>query len=451
MKTNHKMHVPTKVCELLTQINEAGFQSYVVGGAVRDSLLDKEPKDWDICTDASPDDIKEIFGKTLDTGIKHGTVTVMRDDIGYEITTFRTEGEYSDNRRPDSIKFVKSLKEDLSRRDFTINAMACDQDGFIYDYFNGIRDLKHEVIKCVGDPEKRFSEDALRILRAVRFAAQLNFSIEHSTHRAILDLQKNLEFVSKERIRVEWDKILSSDRPGAWVYWFVENGLIDYIDPEIAKMYCFRQYNPYHKYDVLRHACHAIDCVGDDLILRIAMLYHDTGKPYTFELVDGRGRFHGHNKISSELAEKGLERLKYDRKTIDLVSKLVYYHDYRIDDKLRKVHIKRFLNKIGAENFDYWYQIRVSDVLSQNLKYAQKRLEKLFKIKNIVSEIIINEEAFSVKQLDFNGKDIMDILDIESSPQVGEILDLILDVVMSGGIKNNKKDIEDYLKELLDI
>ena len=324
--------LPEKVKYIIETITEAGFEAYAVGGCVRDSVLGREPDDWDITTSASPYQIKELFPRTVDTGIQHGTVTVMLDKDGYEVTTYRIDGVYEDGRHPREVTFTPDLKEDLKRRDFTMNAMAYNGKTGLIDIFDGRKDMENRIIRCVGDPEERFREDALRMMRAVRFSAQLGYEIEAATETAITHLAENLKKISAERIQVELLKLLCAPYPGR-IRSAYELGITKIILPEFDSCMETAQNNPHHCYTVGEHSIRAMEAVEPDKCLRLAMLFHDIGKPVT-KTTDQEGidHFHGHPLVSEEMTRKILKRLKLDNQTIFTVTRLVRYHDHYIGD-----------------------------------------------------------------------------------------------------------------------
>lgn len=342
-----KITIPTDVFSMLSILNENGFEAYAVGGCVRDSLLGKIPHDWDICTNAVPDEVKNVFVDydIIETGLKHGTLTVKGEDDFYEITTFRIDGDYSDGRHPDNISFVKSLGADLARRDFTVNAMAADKEGNIIDYNNGIKDLNQKLIRCVGNPDERFREDSLRILRALRFAARYNFRIENQTKEAIHRNKKLLENISQERITSEFRQIIRFANKEILMEF---SDVIETIIPEIGNCIGFHQNNPHHIYNVYEHIATAVDFAIFNENIRLALLFHDIGKPKTYIEDDrGIGHFPRHTVIGSEMTQNILERMRFDKKTTEKVVTLVKYHDMVISTT--PAFTRRMLGKLGKE------------------------------------------------------------------------------------------------------
>lgn len=425
---------PKRIMQILI---DAGFEAYVVGGCIRDSYLGKEPHDWDICTSALPEQIQECFRGyvVLETGLKHGTLTVLLHDNSYEVTTFRTDGEYTDHRHPDTVQFVGTLKEDLKRRDFTINAMAAGIDGKIIDYFDGRNDLEHRLIRCVGTASDRFQEDALRILRAMRFAARFGFAIEEKTEQAMRKNKKLLEYVSAERVNKELSGILMGDCyavlrcfPDVLAVWI----------PEIMSCVDFWQRNPYHHKDVWNHIVSAIDAAPKDLYVRLALLYHDIGKPQCFTMEDGIGHFYGHAAVSMEIAENSLKKLRYDNQTIKSVTQLVEAHDRTIEP--RKPVIRRCLNKFGREQLLRLLDVKEADYSAQMNLYGD-RLHKA-EIIQMMDEILEaqkqQEECFSLKDLAINGNDLISI-GYQPGKLIGICLDALLFRVMEGTLENDKE------------
>lgn len=439
--------IPAAPKMLMQILIDAGYQAYVVGGCVRDSLLGKVPHDWDICTDALPEQMQKCFKeyRVIETGLKHGTLTVMDDDVGYEITTFRVDGDYSDHRHPDSVKFVGNLKEDLQRRDFTMNAMAADMSGKIIDYFNGMSDLSCGYIQCVGNANDRFQEDALRILRALRFVSRYDFHIRPETEKAMLENRNLLLSISPERINHELSEILL----GTFCY----NALNGYEDiyavfiPEIAKCVGFEQHSPYHLKSVWNHTIAAIQFAPKDLYVRLALLYHDIGKPECFTMVNRVGHFYGHAAISRIIAEKSLRNLRYDNKTIQFVTQLVESHDITIvpDKKV----IRRCLNKLGVEQFYRLLDLKAADDMGKiNLN---ERLQKS-EIKKLTEEILEaqrqQQECFSLKDLAINGDDLLGI-GYKPGKLVGYCLNTLLSAVIDGILENDKESLLQFARKYM--
>lgn len=443
-----KIVLPEAVEYIIEQLRKNGYDAYVVGGCVRDSILAKQPKDWDITTEARPGAVKSIFDRTIDTGIEHGTVTVMLGKEGYEVTTYREDGAYEDNRHPKSVTFTNKLKEDLRRRDFTINAMAYNDRVRLVDEFGGMQDLNYHLIRAVGDPTERFSEDALRIMRAVRFSAQLNFRIEEQTAQAAGSLAGNLKTISVERIREELVKILISDHPEK-LWDAYELGITKVILPEWDAMVDVGQNTPHHCYDVATHTMESVKQVKNDPVLRLTMLFHDMGKPSmktTDE--DGRDHFKGHALVSEEMARVIMSRLKFDNDTIRKVTRLVCYHDYRMEANPRQV--RRAINRISPELFPYYLAVQLADTKAQSTFKRREKLENIISIREMWREIMDREECVTLRQLAVTGNDLI-ALGMEPGRQMGAILTELLEWVIEEPDCNRKDILCDYVRERVDL
>ena len=443
-----KIKIPTDVNKLIHALQNHGYSASVVGGCVRDSILGREPHDWDICTSATPEQMMEVFKDyhIIPTGLQHGTITIMLNGVGYEVTTFRLDGNYSDGRHPDSVKFTSNLIEDLSRRDFTVNAMAYNDDEGLIDPFGGLYDLENKVIRCVGKAEDRFNEDALRMLRAIRFACQLDFDIHPSIgwQLGYTNITQKLNDISAERINSEFIKMITTDTFYKKLVW--HHGVFTLFIPELKDTIYFKQNNPYHVYDVFLHTVHALkECKSDDLIVRLAVLFHDIGKPYcktTDE--DGIDHFKGHGLVSTDMTFLIMKRLKFDMKTINNVVELVRYHDATFE--VSKKHVKRWLNKIGEEQFRRLLEVRVADVRAQNPRYEQDRCEKICDIENILEEVLQENECFSLKDLAVNGKDLIEI-GFHPGKELGNTLNDLLQLVIDG-VDNNRETLLTLAKSM---
>ena len=446
--TNMKLTIPSNAEKILHILEENGYEAYVVGGCVRDSILGRTPDDWDITTSAKPEEIKKLFRRTIDTGIEHGTVTVLFGKDSFEVTTYRIDGAYEDSRHPKEVQFTNRLEEDLRRRDFTINAMAYNDQVRLVDVFGGMQDLNHHLIRCVGDPEERFSEDALRILRAVRFSAQLNFPIESATADAIRKLAPNLQNISAERIQAELVKLLVSPHPER-IRDAYELGLTKVILPEWDAMEGVAQNTPHHKYDVAEHTLRALKNVKRDKILRLTMLFHDMGKPMMKTTDEnGRDHFRGHALVSEELARSIMHRLKFDNETIRTVTKLVCYHDYRVEATPKNV--RRAMNRIGVELFPYYLAVRLADVKAQSPYQKREKIENIVEMRRLYQEIIKKQECVTLRQLAVGGRELMD-LGMKPGRELGSMLSELLEYVLDDPARNDKEILCAYVKNKLNL
>ena len=422
--------------ELAIEILENnGYEAYFVGGCVRDMLMGIAPHDFDITTSALPEETVAAFDgfRVILTGLKHGTVTVLIENEPIEITTFRSDGEYSDHRRPESVSFSRKLEDDLSRRDFTVNAMAYSKRTGLIDLYGGKEDINKRLIRAVGEPEKRFTEDALRILRALRFASEKEFLIEPETAKAIRKCLPLIEFVSAERIFSELKRLIMGK--GA------ERVMMDYpevicrVVPALADCVGFDQHNPHHIYDVYGHTVRALGACPFDIDVRLAALLHDVGKPSTFTLSDGVGHFYGHTDASLSLAKETLDLLKCDNRTADTVLTLIKYHDPVIEPTEKAV--KRLMNKIGSENLDKLLSLKAADNLAQSPDCAA-RLVTYDEIRRIMSEIESKKECFSLKSLEVNGDDLIAI-GVPKGKEIGALLERLLGAVIDGEAPNDRQ------------
>lgn len=441
MKSNLKIEIPSGANEIIHTLQNNGYEAFLVGGCVRDSILNRPIHDYDITTSATPDEMMEVFKdkRIIETGLQHGTITILIDGEAYECTTYRIDGNYSDSRRPDSVTFTQSLEEDLKRRDFTINAMAYNDEVGLVDPFNGMEDIKYHKIRCVGRAKDRFSEDALRILRAIRFASQLGFVLEPDTDWNISKMYKNLENISIERINSEFCKIaVSSD---FCVQMVLYHEVFSLFIPEIKSMIKFPQNNPYHVYDVWNHTVHAIEyCESDDLVTRLAVFFHDIGKPHCYQdSEDGIRHFKGHGRVSADMTDEIMKRLRFDNDTREKVIELVYYHDATFE--VGKKYVKRWLNKIGEEQFRRLLNVRRADIKAQADMNRGTRLQKIDNIGYILEEVLQDDECFSLKDLAVNGEDVMDTMLIKSGKEVGYWLNEILTRVIDGRLKNDRENL----------
>ncbi len=431
-----QLQLPEKVKYIIETLQSGGYEAYAVGGCVRDSILGRAPEDWDITTSARPAEIKSLFRRTIDTGILHGTVTVMLQKEGFEVTTYRIDGEYEDCRHPRQVCFTANLREDLRRRDFTINAMAYNETDGLIDIFGGVDDLRQKMIRCVGDAEERFTEDALRMMRAVRFSAQLGFVMEDHTKTAIKELVSNLDHVSAERIQTELVKLIVSPHPD-YLRTAYETGITSVIFPEFDQAMKTPQNHPHHIYSVGEHILHSMKAVKADKILRLTMLFHDIGKPFSHTVDDlGRDHFKGHAAVSEEIAQKVLARLKFDNATKDKVKKLVFYHDYPVAETPKGV--RKMANKIGTELFEMLLLVKRADIAAQSAYLKEEKLRKLACLEQLYGEILAQNQCLSLKDLAVTGHDLIDA-GMQPGKEVGSTLSRLLELVLENPECNTKE------------
>lgn len=488
-----KIHIriPGKVQQIIRVLQEHGYEAFAVGGCVRDAVLKREPEDWDITTSATPKQVKELFGHTIDTGIAHGTVTVMLDREGFEVTTYRIDGEYEDARHPKNVEFTTNLEMDLERRDFTINAMAYNDGSGIVDVFDGMGDIERKQIRCVRQAHLRFEEDALRILRAVRFAGQLGFGIEENTEKAIKELAGNLCHISAERIRVELAKLLIS--PGAGrIRDAYRLGITRVVLPELDDMMEMEQKNPHHIYTVGEHSVHAVEymnaffgeehiregeregfmetakrALGEDVYMRIrrqcegytkkqhillsfVMLLHDVAKPSCMTVdEEGCGHFYGHPTVSAKMAEEILQRLKFDNETIDVATRLIHWHDYRFNPNqhAKKNVVRRAASRVGRDIMEMLFMVQRADTLAQNPASYAGKLAAIEEAEVLYGEIVRDSECLSIKDLAVNGNDLM-AAGIQPGPGLGGILKELLEYVLEQPEKNTREELLEYVKQV---
>lgn len=441
------IQIPKDVETLMETLNQSNFESYVVGGCVRDSLLGLMPKDWDICTNALPEIMLGIFEskgyKVIPTGLKHGTITVMHNEVPYEITTYRVDGKYTDCRRPDCVDFVASLEEDLSRRDFTINAMAYNDFTGLIDYFGGADDLREKKIKAVGNPDERFKEDPLRMMRAARFSSDLYFDIDIKTMRSIARHKDLILKVSGERIRDELIKILVSLDPCRGLEVLRMSRLMEAVLPELQACYGFNQHNPNHDKDIYHHTLAVIENTSNDLEVRLAALLHDIGKVTSFSMdEEGVGHFYKHHLDSEEMARDILTRLRFDNKTIECVCLLVREHMSRYSH-LRTSKTKKFINRIGVENLDLLFQLQIADIQGGG---KNNDISDVFKLSTECEKILETNQPLSVKDLAVNGTDLMEI-GFQQGKKLGQTLNYLLDLILENPENNTKEYLIKMAKE----
>jgi len=447
------MEIPKEVKLIIKKLRQADFEAYIVGGCVRDFLREKEPEDWDVTTSAQPKEIQKIFPKSFYEN-KFLTVTVQtgsRDSKlkELEITTFRSEAKYTDKRHPDQIKFAKTLKEDLARRDFTVNTLAMDINGKIIDPFNGQKDLENKIIRAVGKPEERFSEDALRMMRAVRFATTLGpgWNIEINTTKAIKKNAFWLQAISKERIRDELIKIITSERAAEGIELLRKLGSLKYIIPELEEGYGVSQ-NKHHIYECYEHYLRSLDYAAKknfNKYVRLAALFHDIGKPKTKRGEGADATFYNHEVVSAKMTVRILSRLKFSKKEIEKIARLVRYHLFYYNvDEVGDSSVRRLVRQVGPENMEELLQLRMCDRIGSGVPKAEPY--KLRHLRYIIEKVA--QDPISVKTLKVSGSDVMKILGIEPGPQVGQILDILLGYVLEDPKKNKKEFLEKEIKKL---
>ena len=436
----------TNAREIIAKLYSAGYEAYFVGGFVRNQLMGIEgTDDYDICTSATPDEVKQVFAKTFDTGLAHGTVTVLLNGNDFEVTTYRIDGEYTDNRRPSSVKFTRELHEDLRRRDFTFNAMAMDLDGNVIDLFGGCADLQAKVIRAVGNPDARFKEDPLRILRGIRFLAQLgaDFTIEPNTLAAMSQQAHLLANISAERIQIELVKAVTGPNVDALRVAY-EAGITAHFMPEFDVMMTCAQENPHHAYHVGEHTLRTMKNIEPDKVLRLTMLWHDVAKP-AMKTVDKKGiaHFKGHQEAGWEQSRHIMNRLKFDNETKDAVSHLIRWHDY--DLPITPKAARKAINKIGAYHFPNYLKVRTADISGQSDYRKSEKLSALETATKLYHEMMAAGVATSLKDLAVDGHDLIDI-GFMPDAQLGTILNELLTAVIDKPELNNREKLLDLAK-----
>ena len=429
------MQLPSPVLDLITRLNSAGYTAYAVGGCIRDTLMGSAPHDWDICTSALPDEMKTVFSREhlVETGLKHGTLTVVKNHVPYEITTYRLDGTYTDHRHPDSVSFVDDIREDLSRRDFTVNAMACDADGHVLDLFGGMQDLEARLIRCVGSPAHRFEEDALRILRSLRFASVLDFTIHPDTSEAVHQLYPTLKNVAAERIQGELLRLLCGSGVGRILREYTD--VFAFLLPALSPSVGYDQQNPHHLYTVWEHTIRAVEQVPPEPFLRLTMLLHDTGKPFSRTTDEqGIGHYKGHQKISAELARRTLDELRCDHSLRDRVVRLVEAHDIPLSTD-RKLLLRR-LNRFGEEDLRALFQIHRADRIATGTRNPAHADAHCRELSEALNHLLAERPCYTLRDLAVNGRDLtrMGL----KGPAVGEALTHLLRKVMDGEVENEK-------------
>ena len=434
--------LPADVAALLAMLRDAGFPAYTVGGCVRDALLGITPHDWDICTSALPEQMQQVFKDlhTVETGLKHGTLTVVVNHIPYEITTFRVDGEYTDHRHPDSVSFVDNIAEDLSRRDFTVNAMAWSPDSGLVDLFDGREDLAAGVIRCVGDPALRFDEDALRVLRALRFASVYDFSIDPATDAAARKLAPSLHGVAGERIREELMKLLCGKGVGRILRAYPD--VLSEIIPEIRPMVGYNQQNHHHSYDLWEHTVRAVENVPAEADFRLAMLLHDTGKPRVRTTDEhGEGHYRGHQAVSAEIAERAADALRLDNATRDRVILMVRYHDIPLRTETGEINLDRSfllrkLNRFGEKDLRALIRIHRADRIATGYSSPEREDRRMKERLDALDALLAEQPCFTLKDLAVNGRDLQ--AEGLRGKEIGETLQRLLEAVMDGTLENTR-------------
>ncbi len=442
------MDIPKEVKTILDKLQKAGYEAYIVGGCVRDLLRNVEPHDWDITTSAQPEEIQKVFPKSFYANT-FGTVTVQVSGKikEIEITTYRVEEKYTDKRHPDELRFASTLDEDLKRRDFTINALAMDKDGNITDLFDGQKDLKKKTIRAVGNADERFNEDALRMMRAVRLATTLNFSIEKKTKEAITKHAGLLNFISKERVRDEFIKIIEAKEAEKGIELLREVRLLKYIVPELEEGIEMGQ-NKHHIYTVWEHNLHSLGWSAKNNYpthVRIASLFHDIGKSRTKEGDGPDSTFYGHEVAGGRMTAKILDRLKFPKKVAEQITTLVRYHLFYYNvDEVTERSVRRLVSKVGRENMDDLILVRIADRKGSGVPKAEPY--KIRHFRYIIDKV--SRDPITPKMLKIKGDEVMKLLRLEPGPKVGEVLAVLLDEVLDEPKKNTKSHLQEHVKEL---
>ncbi len=425
--------------EMLIKLNDSGFDAYIVGGAVRSMYMGKTIKDWDITTNALPDEIENLFDKTIPTGKAFGTITVVNNNMNVEVTTFRKELGYSDCRKPDKVIYSKNILDDLDRRDFTMNTMLLDSNGCLIDNFNGLRDIDSRQIQCVGNARNRLLEDYLRVFRYVRFTSTLGFIENPFIDEVILDIPFSTN-LSVERIREEFNKIILSEKPSNGIRHLRKLKLLEIVIPEIKATYDFDQHSKYHHLDVFEHTMEVLDNTPAKLELRLAALLHDIGKPSTFEIIEGEGHFYGHDKKSAEIADIFLSNYKYSNIEKIKIITLVKNH-MRLLDTTNTKSVKKFMNKLGLDLLDGFLDLRKADILAC---ITQDDLHSVEIMRNAFEEIKNKKEPTCLKDLAINGHDLMEVG--VNGKKIGLLLNEALEHILEYPSENTKEKLFKYLK-----
>lgn len=445
------MEIPLYVRKVTTVLHKNGYQAWIVGGSVRDLLIGKTAYDYDIATDARPEKVITIVKRTIPTGIKHGTVTVLTDKNNIEVTTFRSDGKYSDARRPDSVRYSTSIQEDLSRRDFTINGIAYNPiNDELIDPYDGREDIDAKLIRTIGDPVERFSEDGLRPFRACRFASQLGFSIEENTFSAISECLDTASLVSAERIRDEFIKIIRSEKPSTGIELLRESGLLNIFLPELLEGLNVKQ-NKYHRYDIYYHNLYSCNAAVPDCQIRLAALFHDIGKYYAKQEVEHgksckKSVFYNHEIIGAAITRKIMRQLKFSNNDIKFITHLIRNHMFHYTNQWTDGAVRRFIRKVGFENIDALFELRKADRIGNGLKQGESNSVR--KLKERINKVIEEENAITVKDLAVNGYDIMKEFSLKPGPIIGKILNKLLEEILDNPSKNSKATLLSIAREV---
>ena len=442
-----EIHIPTGARKIIARLEQHGYEAYIVGGCVRDSLMGKSPSDWDICTSARVEEMMALFEdkRVIPTGIQHGTLTILAEDGAYEVTTFRIDGEYLDHRHPKSVAFTRELAEDLSRRDFTINAMAWHPERGLIDLFGGVEDLRDRLVRAVGDPVQRFNEDGLRMLRMVRFATVLDFDYDPATYDAVRKQGHLLQYISKERIQVELNKILLAAHPARGLEDLYPLGMYPYIIPLMCHTVGFAQRGGHHFLDVFEHSLLAVGVIAPELVLRLTMLLHDIGKPFVWDSSESLSydRFDDHAAVSAKLAGKILRDLKYDNATRkDVVELIAHHNDILLPDP---VNVRRALARLGEVQTRRLVQVKVADLIAHDLAGEREKILALFaEISDVIDEVVARGDCTSVKALAIGGQDMM-ALGL-SGRAIGQMLNAALELVLEKPKMNTRETLLNWVR-----
>lgn len=446
-----EIHIPTGARKIIARLEQHGYEAYIVGGCVRDSLMGKRPSDWDICTSARAEEMMALFEdkRVIPTGIQHGTLTILAEDGAYEVTTFRIDGEYLDHRHPKSVAFTRELAEDLSRRDFTINAMAWHPERGLIDLFGGVEDLRDRLVRAVGDPVQRFNEDGLRMLRMVRFATVLDFDYDPATYDAVRKQGHLLQYISKERIQVELNKILLAAHPARGLEDLYTLGMYPYIIPMMCHTVGFAQRGGHHFLDVFEHSLLAVGVITPELVLRLTMLLHDIGKPFVWDSSESLSydRFDDHAAVSAKLAGKILRDLKYDNATRkDVVELIAHHNDILLPDP---VNVRRALARLGEVQTRRLVQVKVADLIAHDLAGEREKILALFaEISDVIDEVVARGDCTSVKALAIGGQDMM-ALGL-SGRAIGQMLNAALELVLEKPEMNTRETLLNWVRSNLE-